>query len=281
MSNKFNAIRDLLEYVIIEQGRKDTPDSPDDWAICMNRDAGFGGFEASAEGYRETLLDAIKEGKALSDLHGIPLVLANCATDALIKALAPEPQADRSLVIAPPAPVVTGTMVIGQMRGTLRPGHSLDNMLAAIGDVLDSPAIINLSEVSTRWIREPAKEIRLYAGCPYANDGEPYQLVGYPGTTDGKPLSDADMDVLSAHASCIGVEVHYPNGSKYGVPEEVSVEGALQMIANARLSVAALGVHLHDNFCVDSNDRGDDSAMQVWFRLQIPAALCLADGSPV
>lgn len=86
--NKFQQINDAVPYVVIEQGRKENESAPDDWAICLNeKHAEAAEFEGVAEDYRVDILDALEAAQALSNKKGYPLVLSDCATQALIERL--------------------------------------------------------------------------------------------------------------------------------------------------------------------------------------------------
>lgn len=95
--NKFQQINDAVPYVVIERGRKENESAPDDWAICLNeKHAEAAEFEGVAEDYRVDILDALEAAQALSNKKGYPLVLSDCATQALIERLRVKTQSRES-----------------------------------------------------------------------------------------------------------------------------------------------------------------------------------------
>jgi hypothetical protein len=138
---------------------------------------------------------------------------------------------------------------------------TLENLQDALRH-LGSAYFTFAAEVELSGIEGLAKEVWLYVS---SDDAEPYIQVAGSGETEGKALSDEEVDQLRGHGVCTDFRAEYPRADRYGAPSYANDdEFAAGVVGNHLFKVNADGLTVH------AEDRRDDGCEQIWLKLVMP-----------
>jgi len=118
------------------------------------------------------------------------------------------------------------------------------------------------AEVELVEAKELTKEVWLYVS---SDDAEPYMQVAGAGKTEGKALSDEEVDQLRTNGVCTEFRAEYPRADRYGAPLYANDE---------EFAAGVVGNHLFrvdvEGLTVFAEDRGDDGCEQIWLKVALP-----------
>lgn len=118
------------------------------------------------------------------------------------------------------------------------------------------------AEVRVSEVEGMTKEVWIY--LPDDNS-LPYIQVEETGKTEGKHLSEQEVDQLRTSGVCIEFRAEYPRANRYGVPwYACDDEFAAGVVGNHLFKVDSDGLTVH------AIDRGDDGLEQIWLKIVLP-----------
>ena len=106
------------------------------------------------------------------------------------------------------------------------------------------------------------REVWVYVS---SDDSEPYIQVVNPGQTEGKTLSEEEVDQLRANGVCTEFRAEYPRAERYGAPSYATHDDfAAGLVGEHLFKANAEGLIVH------AEDRGDDGCEQLWLKIVLP-----------
>lgn len=143
--------------------------------------------------------------------------------------------------------------------------RTLNRMLMGLAEP-SSPESLHSSSVGITSVHfKPTtglnRTVWIYDSC---NEDDPYFLVEGPGDRESSrpPLTALETDRLFEEGVCVGMHGSYPRADRYETPGWAAVDRGCVVPSME-------GFFISDDFSAMSNDSGDDTPEEFWFKIAL------------